>query len=117
MAKAPRLAGRRGALPVSAVDARPVSDADYERRRRDAAPWRAWYGLARWRAIRAQQLASEPICRMCLADGVVTAASVCDHVEPHRGDAYKFWNGPFQSLCEFHHNRDKQREEAETRRG
>jgi 5-methylcytosine-specific restriction protein A len=53
---------------------------------------------------------------MCLADGVVAAARVCDHIEPHRGDAEKFWNGPFQSLCYFHHNRDKQREENNMRR-
>lgn len=52
---------------------------------------------------------------MCEAEGVVTAATVCDHVEPHRGDANKFWNGPFQSLCDFHHNRDKQRAERATR--
>ena len=39
-------------------------------------------------------------------------ATVCDHVEPHRGDVAKFHGGPFQSLCAFHHNRDKQRAEA-----
>lgn len=48
---------------------------------------------------------------MCATDGVVVAANTCDHIEPHRGNPEKFWNGPFQSLCEYHHNRDKQRAE------
>jgi 5-methylcytosine-specific restriction protein A len=87
---------------------RSESNAEYEIRRRDNAPWRAWYGTARWRKIRAVQLAGEPLCCMCLSDGVVIAATVCDHEEPHRGDPAKFWSGPFQSLCAFHHNRDKQ---------
>jgi 5-methylcytosine-specific restriction enzyme A len=26
-------------------------------------------------------------------------ATICDHVEPHRGDVNKFWLGPFMSLC------------------
>jgi 5-methylcytosine-specific restriction protein A len=103
-------------MPSLASSSRSQSDSDYERRRRDAAPWRAWYGTARWRAIRDAQLAREPLCRMCLAEGVVTPARVCDHIEPHRSDADKFWNGPFQSLCEFHHNRDKQRAEHDAHR-
>lgn len=45
---------------------------------------------------------------MCQDEGVITPATVCDHVEPHRGDTGKFWGGPFQSLCAPHHNREKQ---------
>jgi 5-methylcytosine-specific restriction protein A len=49
---------------------------------------------------------------MCLADDeTVTAANVCDHITPHRGDEAMFWSGPFQSLCVAHHNGRKQREE------
>lgn len=48
---------------------------------------------------------------MCLKDDTVTAASVCDHIEPHRGDVGKFWSGPFQSLCSPCHNSLKQSEE------
>jgi 5-methylcytosine-specific restriction protein A len=48
---------------------------------------------------------------MCFALGIVNAATVCDHVEPHRGDPVSFWGGPFQSLCAQHHSRDKQRAE------
>lgn len=74
-------------------------------------PWLSWYSTAAWKHIRRWQLAQEPLCRMCAEVGDTTAATVCDHIEPHRGDAEKFWSGPFQSLCAAHHSRDKQREE------
>ena len=74
-------------------------------------PWRGWYKLARWAAIRAAQLAGEPLCRTCVQAGLVVPATVCDHVEPHRGDATRFWSGPFQSLCAGCHSSAKQREE------
>lgn len=67
-----------------------------------------WYGTRRWRRIAAAQLLREPLCCMCLADGVVEPARVADHIEPHRGDEAKFWSGELQSLCLSHHNADKQ---------
>ena len=83
--------------------------------RKTAKPWRRLYGTARWQRLRAEQLAREPLCRMCAEAGRVTAATVCDHVDPHRGDEAKFWAGPFQSLCDAApwrcHSRAKQREE------
>ena len=86
---------------------------DEDRRRVERHPYRAWYKTARWQAIRKQQFASEPLCRMCAAEDPprLTPMYVCDHVEPHRGDEAKFFAGPFQSLCEHHHNAIKQREE------
>ena len=45
---------------------------------------------------------------MCTAIGRVTAATVCDHVEPHRGNADRFWHGKRQSLCKQHHDSAKQ---------
>lgn len=68
---------------------------------------KAWYKTYRWQKLRARQLATEPLCAMCLP--ICTIATVCDHIEPHRGDPELFWNGPFQSLCATHHNSDKQR--------
>jgi 5-methylcytosine-specific restriction endonuclease McrA len=44
---------------------------------------------------------------MCTADGRVSAASVADHVKPHRGDLFLFWNGELQSLCSACHNKWK----------
>jgi 5-methylcytosine-specific restriction endonuclease McrA len=89
----------------------------YDRRRRVSRVTRRLYSLARWLRIRDDQLARDPFCRMCRDEGVATTATVCDHVEPHDDDEAKFWAGPFQSLCETHHNREKQRDEAARRRG
>jgi hypothetical protein len=37
------------------------------------------------------QLRAQPLCEMCLARGQMTAACICDHVEPHGGDWNRFW--------------------------
>lgn len=68
------------------------------------------YGAA-WRRRREAQLRAEPLCRLCKADGRVTAATVADHLVPHRGDPALF-DGPLQSLCATCHSARKQREEA-----
>ena len=75
-------------------------------------PFEQWYGTARWKRRRASQLKREPFCCMCGADGVYTLATVADHIEPHRGDQVKFWQGELQSLCKAHHDRDKKLIEA-----
>ncbi len=49
---------------------------------------------------------------MCKQDGQVTIATVCDHINPHKGDTVKFHAGPFQSLCKVHHDGTKARDEA-----
>jgi hypothetical protein len=72
---------------------------------------RRLYSTIRWARIRMAQLSAEPLCRMCAERGGVTPATVCDHATPHRGDADRFWDGPFQSLCAPCHNSDKQRAE------
>jgi len=85
----------------------------YDRQRRNDRPWRAWYKLPRWHRIRMRQLAEEPSCRMCKAEGRgLVPATVVDHVERHNGDPVKFWRGPFQSLCAPCHNGPKQSEES-----
>lgn len=76
-----------------------------------ARPWTSWYWTARWRAVRSAQLKAEPFCRFCLEAGERVRATVCDHVTRHSGDVTLFWRGPFQSLCEPHHNASKQRAE------
>ncbi|WP_245504083.1 HNH endonuclease [Lichenihabitans psoromatis] len=86
------------------------ANSEYEARRGQQ-PWRTWYKTARWRTLRQWQLNTEPLCRICTAEDRLTPATVCDHVMPHRGDEALFWSGPFQSLCERCHSRDKQREE------
>lgn len=75
-------------------------------------PWLRLYGTARWQRMRATQLTAEPLCRFCLDGETVTAATVADHIKPHRGDEALFWDvGNLQSLCASCHSRHKQREE------
>ena len=57
----------------------------------------------------AAQKRREPLCRMCAAQGLVVAATVADHIIPHRDDPGLFWNGELQSLCEHCHNSVKKR--------
>lgn len=77
----------------------------------EAQAYRRWYWTPQWRQIRAAQLMAEPLCRLCHAKGRIVPATVCDHIEPHKGDKARFWNGPFQSLCEPCHNGTKQQVE------
>jgi 5-methylcytosine-specific restriction enzyme A len=77
--------------------------------------WQRWYSTAAWRKRRAHQLTIEPLCRMCLAEGRTTPATVADHVVPHRGNPGLFWQGELQSLCATCHSRFKQSQEAARR--
>jgi len=70
------------------------------------------YG-ARWQRARAAFLCKHPLCVMCLAENVVRAASVVDHIEPHRGNEHLFWDeSNWQPLCAHHHSSDKARQEG-----
>lgn len=91
---------------------RPGNRRKYDEARRILEPWRKWYKLPTWYRIRRNQLKAEPHCRMCKAEGRgLVVATVCDHVEPHRGIWAAFFGGPFQSLCVKCHDRHKQRDE------
>jgi 5-methylcytosine-specific restriction endonuclease McrA len=67
----------------------------------------------RWEKARKTYLASHPLCAMCQREGRVTAATVVDHIKPHKGDTKLFWDvaNNWQALCKPHHDQDKQREE------
>ena len=43
-----------------------------------------------WRKRAKHQLRAQPLCEMCLTRGQVTAACICDHVEPHGSDWNRF---------------------------
>ncbi|MCG8650811.1 MAG: hypothetical protein MI861_13315 [Pirellulales bacterium] len=77
----------------------------------EAQEYRKLYKTAAWRRIRQYQLATQPLCERCKAEGKVTPATVCNHVIPHRGDRTLFFEGPFESLCADHHDRVVQSEE------
>jgi 5-methylcytosine-specific restriction endonuclease McrA len=53
----------------------------------------------RWRRVRALHLRSEPLCRMCLARGVVTPATMVDHVLPINDGGERLDDDNLQSLC------------------
>lgn len=78
-----------------------------------ARPWSRLYSTARWKRLRARQLASEPLCCMCGELGRVTEATVADHKVPHKGDEVLFFNARnLQSLCKTHHDSSKAKQEA-----
>lgn len=61
---------------------------------------------------------NSPLCIGCLAAGLVVAAELVDHVEPHKGDTAKFWDtSMWQSSCRWHHDVVKQRLELMWARG
>ena len=73
------------------------------------------YGY-KWQQARIGYLAKHPLCAMCERDGLVTAATVVDHITPHHGDMTLFWDANnWQPLCKPHHDGEKQREELGSR--
>lgn len=73
---------------------------------------------ARWDKAAAAFKAEHPLCLGCQAIGQVKAASVVDHVEPHKGDMIKFWDAAnLQPSCAWHHDVVKQALEQQYERG
>lgn len=67
---------------------------------------------SKWRKARAGYLRSHPLCVMHLQRGRTVAATVVDHIIPHKGDNALFWDhGNWQSLCKSCHDIHKQRAE------
>lgn len=66
----------------------------------------------RWLRARRRYLAANPLCRLCQQVGRTTAATVVDHVVPHRGDRALFWDeSNWQPLCKECHDSVKAQEE------
>jgi 5-methylcytosine-specific restriction endonuclease McrA len=81
-------------------------------RRMKVEHWQGWYHTRRWAHLRWSVLVRDLFtCQICGQLEADTSRLVCDHVEPHRGDAGRFWAGPFQTLCKSCHDSVKQREE------
>lgn len=70
------------------------------------------YKQYRWQKLRKAHMDQHPLCVMCEQQGKIVLAKICDHITPHKGDEYKFFNSPLQSLCKLHHDSTKQRMEA-----
>lgn len=77
-----------------------------------ASEYRRLYRTSRWQRLRVAQLSASPLCRMCAALGHVQAATVADHIRPHRGDEVAFFDPlNLQSLCKRCHDGHKQAQE------
>ena len=85
--------------------------------RADSASWQHLYNSTRWRKLRLIHLGADPLCRMCADEGRITAATVCDHIQPHKGDVALFYDpANLSSLCKPCHDRHKKREEMSGRK-
>jgi len=71
------------------------------------------YASIRWRKLRAMQLKKHPICALCDKSGIVSRATVVDHITPHKGNYDIMWDTDnLQSLCATCHSGTKAVEEA-----
>ena len=69
------------------------------------------YGY-KWQQARIGFLRKHPLCAYCEREGRINAASVVDHIAPHRGNMKVFWDSEnWQSLCSECHNTTKAAEE------
>ena len=61
------------------------------------------YSSSRWKRLRASYVAQNPLCEMCLLDGITTAVEDVDHRKEIKdgGDPWDYNN--LQSLCRHHH--------------
>lgn len=65
-----------------------------------------------WDKARVGFLRLHPHCAECAREGLIVAATVVDHITPHRGDQRLFWSqANWQPLCANHHASDKQQVE------
>ncbi len=93
---------------VQMAGSRPMAQADANSWRSGKTTAERGYG-GRWQKARERFLAKHPLCAYCEREGKVTAASVVDHVVPHRGDQALFWQKEnWQSLCATCHSSTKQ---------
>jgi len=80
-----------------------------DQRSPEARAWRHLYNTRAWKSIRANQLNAKPLCEWCERQGHVRAASIVDHVIPHKGDHALFFDtSNLASLCAPHHDAGKQ---------
>ena len=63
------------------------------------------YACQRWRLLRVRILRDNPLCVYCEQAGRITAATVVDHIRPHRGNLDRFWDRDnLQPLCKTCHD-------------
>lgn len=61
---------------------------------------------AQWRRLRQWWLNAHPLCEECKKHGILTSATLVDHIIPHHGDSNLLYDpANLQSLCTPCHNR------------
>ena len=76
----------------------------------EAVAWRRLYKTRHWQQLRLAHLAKHPLCAMCDQMGRTAAATVVDHIKPHKGDEGLFFDPEnLSSLCKAHHDSTKAR--------
>ncbi|MGG6311577.1 HNH endonuclease signature motif containing protein [Paenibacillus macerans] len=94
--------------PYCSVHANAKADAD---RQRGTSAQRGYDH--NWRAERADFLAKNPVCKTCLDAGKLSAATVVDHIVPHKGNKELFWDrSNWQPLCASCHSEKTAREDG-----
>ncbi len=87
-----------------------------DRRSAAADAWRKLYWTPFWRSLRKAQLTKQPLCERCLKAGAIVAATVVNHVKPHKGDRALFEDpSNLQSMCKPCHDGPTQRKERSGR--
>lgn len=75
--------------------------------------WQHLYHDKRWIKGRLVHLREHPICEYCLQVRKIAAATIVDHIVPHKGDEVLFFDtSNWQSLCKPCHDGPKQLEES-----
>lgn len=60
---------------------------------------------SKWRKARIRFLRNHPLCVECENENELAAATVVDHIIPHKGDKVLFWDcNNWQPLCKPHHD-------------
>lgn len=63
------------------------------------------YNSVRWQRLRHSHLFRNPLCVECMKEKQLTAATVVDHMIPHKGNPELFFDPDnLQSLCKRHHD-------------
>ena len=66
-----------------------------------------------WRKASKAFIKEHPLCAICFKKGKLTAATVVDHIFPHRGDPVLFWDKDnWQALCKPCHDEKTLKEET-----
>jgi 5-methylcytosine-specific restriction endonuclease McrA len=99
---------------------RATADQQSPRRQRDNAPWRAWYGTARWQRLRQEVLIRDAYT--CQRTGLICGGKypapdspTVNHKKPHRGNEALFWDiDNLETVSKAEHDAAIQREEQQS---